>query len=369
MGTTTRQKLAGIYDPYIDTLGGGEKYVFTVAQTLLENGYKVDIFTNQDKSIIEKLQNRFNLNLSTAQIRPDIFKKHGILSILNKYNITRKYDLFFYLNDGSVPLIFSKHNILHIQVPFNNNPNILQKIINLAKLSLYKNIVVNSKFTQARVKQIYLKKSQLLYPPIDIKNFIPAIQKQNIILSVGRFDNLLNSKRQNILIKAFKKLYKRNNFSGWQLVLAGGSLDKESTNSYLSHLKYLAKGLPIKFVVNQPFDTIKKLFSISKIYWHATGFGVNEKTNPQSTEHFGMTVVESMAAGLVPIVINKGGLKEIVSQDFDGFLWEKVDQLVSKTQLLIGHPKKYHQMSQNARNTSKKYSTQNFKNQFIKIIS
>ena len=369
MGTSTKSKLAGIYDPYIDTLGGGEKYVFTVAQTLLENGYTVDVFTNQDKSIIEKLQNRFNLNLSTARIRPDIFKKHGILSILNKYNITRKYDLFFYLNDGSVPLIFSKHNILHVQVPFNKTPNLFQKIINLIKLSLFKDIIVNSKFTQARVKQIYLKNSKLLYPPIDITNFTPAKIKQNIILSVGRFDNLLNAKRQDILIEAFKKLYKGNNLSNWKLVLAGSSLEGESTNSYLSHLKFISKRFPIDFVINQPFNTIKKLFSVSKIYWHAAGFGVNEKTDPQSTEHFGMTVVESMAAGLVPIVINKGGLKEIVSQDFDGFLWEKIDQLVSKTQLLIGHPKKFIHMSQNARNTSKKYSTQNFKNQFIKIIS
>ncbi len=369
MGTSTKSKLAGIYDPYIDTLGGGEKYVFTVAQTLLENGYTVDVFTNQDKSILEKLQKRFNLDLSKVNIKPDIFKNHGAFSVINKYNITRKYDLFFYLNDGSVPLLFSKHNILHIQVPFNKAPNLFQKIINLVKLSLYKDIIVNSKFTQARVKQIYLKSSKLLYPPIDITNFTPAKNKQNIILSVGRFDNLLNAKKQDILIKAFEKLYKQDSHSDWQLVLAGGSLDKESTNSYLSHLKYIAKGLPIKFVVNQPFDTIKQLFSISKIYWHAAGYGVDESKDPQSTEHFGMTVVESMAAGLVPIVVNKGGLKEIVSQNIDGFLWDETDQLISKTQFLIGHPKKYRHMSQNARNTSTKYSTQNFKSQFLKIIS
>jgi len=63
MGKTTNKKIAGIYDPYIDTLGGGEKYMFTIAQTLLENGYNVDIFTKQDESIINKLQTRFNLNL------------------------------------------------------------------------------------------------------------------------------------------------------------------------------------------------------------------------------------------------------------------------------------------------------------------
>lgn len=368
MGKTTKQKIAAIYDPYLDTLGGGEKYMFTIAQTLLENNYQVDIFTNQNKQTIDKLQSRFKLDLSQAKLRPDIFKQKGIKSIITKIKNTSKYDLFIYLNDGSIPLLFSKKNILHVQVPFNQTPNLTSKTTNLIKLSFFKKIIVNSKFTQKRVKQIYLTNSDLLYPPIDVKNFTPSKNKQNIILSIGRFDNILNAKRQDILIKAFKSMSQKNNLKKWRLILAGGSLEEESKNQYLTDLKYAAKGLPIEFIVNSPFTTIKKLYSISKIYWHAAGFGVNEKKNPQSTEHFGMTAVEAMSAGLVPIVINKGGLREIVNQGKDGYLWNKQDELITQTQFLIDHPKKLKQMSKSAQFTAQKFSVSRFKKKFTKII-
>ena len=56
-------KKAAIYDPYLDTLGGGERYCLTVAEILLKNGYKVDIFWSGDKTLIEKAEKRFSLDL------------------------------------------------------------------------------------------------------------------------------------------------------------------------------------------------------------------------------------------------------------------------------------------------------------------
>jgi len=361
-------KQAAIFDPYLNTLGGGEKYVLTIAETLLENNWQIDIFTQFDQSIINKARSRFNLNLSNLKLQPDIFSSSKT-SILSKYKITSKYDLFFYLNDGSVPLLFSKNNFLHVQVPFNINPSIFQKAINLIKFIPISKIIVNSKFTQLRVKQIYLKPSTVLYPPIDTTNFIPATNKQNIILSVGRFDNILNTKRQDILIKAFNDMIKSNHLKNWQFVLIGGSLEKESKNQYLNSLKLQAKGLPVKFIVNSSFQDLKKYYSISKIFWHAAGFGVDEVKDPQSTEHFGMSTVEAMAAGLVPIVVNKGGLKEIVSDSVNGYLWQDQSQLINKTIYLIRHPKTLEKFSQISIKMSKKFSVSIFKKKFIKIIS
>ena len=34
---------AAIYDPYLDTLGGGERYCLSVVEFLLQNNYQVDI--------------------------------------------------------------------------------------------------------------------------------------------------------------------------------------------------------------------------------------------------------------------------------------------------------------------------------------
>jgi len=40
---------AAIYDPYLDTLGGGERYCLTVAEILLKNGWQVDLFWSGPK--------------------------------------------------------------------------------------------------------------------------------------------------------------------------------------------------------------------------------------------------------------------------------------------------------------------------------
>ena len=56
-------KRVAIYDPYLDTLGGGERYCLTVAEILLKNNYQVDLFWSGDKTLIEKAEKRFSLNL------------------------------------------------------------------------------------------------------------------------------------------------------------------------------------------------------------------------------------------------------------------------------------------------------------------
>ena len=57
-----------------------------------------------------------------------------------------------------------------------------------------------------------------------------------------------------------------------------------------------------------------------------------------------MAAVEAMEAGCIPIVINKGGLKEIVFQGKDGFLWETEEELKKMTLRLIKSPKKIVEM-------------------------
>ena len=367
-GSFKTMKKAAIYDPYIDTLGGGEKYLLTIAQILLKHDYQLDIFTNLDNSILKKAEDRFFLDLKGAKTTPDIFRSRGPISLLKKAFISAHYHVFIYLNDGSVPLLFSKNNYLHVQVPFDKDPSLFNKLLNLLKLSLFKKIFVNSKFTQSRVRQIYWKNSQVLYPPIDTQNFIPSPHKKNYIVSVGRFDNILNAKKQDLMIEAFTQLVDKNNLKNWQYILIGGSLQSEDKNNYLIHLKHLARKYPIKFLINASFSTLKKYYSESKIFWHAAGFGIDEAKNPQQTEHFGMSTVEAMAAGTVPIVVNKGGLKETVQNGVNGFLWHTPEELISKTQLLIGHSDMLSSMSQKAIVDSKKFSVDSFEKNFMEII-
>jgi glycosyltransferase involved in cell wall biosynthesis len=87
-----------------------------------------------------------------------------------------------------------------------------------------------------------------------------------------------------------------------------------------------------------PFEQLAQLYAESAIYWHAAGLGEDENREPIKLEHFGITTVEAMAAGCVPVVIGKGGQTEIVQHGHNGFLWHSLRELIEFTWLLIREP-------------------------------
>lgn len=386
---------AAIYDPYLDTLGGGERYCLTVGEILLNHGYHVDIFWSGNQEILSIAEKRFDLELSKINLVPDIFglvpKKIDLIEENNlnsfhsqslpkaaffqriknnfkKFQILSKYDLVFYLSDGSIPFLFSKKNLLHIQVPFIIKENFKDKLINLIKVRLINHVVCNSQFTSKFLSDFPKEKIKVLYPPVDVKKFYLSESKEKIILSVGRFDNILNAKKQDVLIEAFQRIYQNNPHFDWKLVLMGGSHDLPENNHYLLHLQHLAKDLPIEFIVNPNFNQLKKTYSLAKIYWHAAGFNIDEYLHPEQTEHFGMTVVEAMVSGAVPMVVAKGGLTEIVSDSENGFLWQTIEELVAKTQLLIGTPQDLDKISIKAKESSQSFSKEIFEAKLLDLI-
>jgi glycosyltransferase involved in cell wall biosynthesis len=52
-------------------------------------------------------------------------------------------------------------------------------------------------------------------------------------------------------------------------------------------------------------------------------------------EHFGITTVEAMAAGCVPLVYDAGGQAEIVAPGMDGYRWRTLPELVELTGAVI----------------------------------
>lgn len=314
-----------IYSPYMDILGGGEKYLLTISQALKKENEIVLYSSQFDQTIISK---RFQIDLDGIQVKSDsLFRK--TLS-LNKLITLLKYDLLFYMTDGSVFFSPVKKNYLIIQSPLHIPA--LTKITSL-KLHNWK-IICYSKFMQEIIAQRISQKAFILSPAIDVKVFnCSHANKKNIILSVGRFFSFPHNKNQSVLLDIFIQNYQKK-FNDWKLVLIGATADSEGSKN-VDQLKRLAKGYPVEIIPNASFDTLLNYYHASKIYWHAAGYGSDLNSHPESAEHFGIVVLEAMAAGLVPIVFRGGGLKDIVNDHLNGYQWSAVEELVDITNNLI----------------------------------
>jgi glycosyltransferase involved in cell wall biosynthesis len=69
---------------------------------------------------------------------------------------------------------------------------------------------------------------------------------------------------------------------------------------------------------------------------------------PRLIEHFGMTTVEAMQNGCVPIVIDGGGQREIVEHGRSGYRFITIDDLCSFTTRLIQSPGLMEQLKEGA---------------------
>lgn len=328
-----------IVSPYLDHLGGGERYMLTVASVLENLGYQID-FAWDNLEQIYQLSTMLGLTLHNICLAPNIKPLYMIHNPLSMYRATRPYDVVVYLADGSIPLLGAHRNILHMQIPFHHVGG--RKWSNQLKLKSIHSVLVNSRFTKKIVDQEYGINSFVLYPPVP--QIVPAI-KTNTILSVGRFEPSLNTKHQDVLIDAFRQLSPQ--LPNWKLILAGGSSNEE----WIAKLKQQAQGLPIEFVINAKYYELCTMYSRATIYWHAAGYNVNEKKNPELTEHFGISTVEAISAGAVPLVVPYGGQREIVTDP--NLHWTTVKELITKTIWLSGHPS-IHPLDISA------YSTDNF---------
>lgn len=352
-----------LYSPYLDTAGGGEKYILTVAE-IFSSKYNVTVLLDNHlfslgvENIKNKMENFHNMDFSRISFIHAPLGKGS--SFFERLIFLKKFDILIYLTDGSIFYSTAKKSFLHFQVPFPNTS--AKSIWGKIKLSSWKMAIYNSDFTKGYVEKEWPIRGKVVYPPVSTDLF-KVLKKKKQIISVGRFFGYLKDKKHELLIKTFRELVNKKNLDGWSLHLVGaaGEGDKE----YVEKLKKEADGYKIYLHPNLPFKKLTKLYGESSIYWHAAGFGEDD---PTRMEHFGISTVEAMAAGCIPVVVNKGGLIEIVENGISGFLWNNLAEFKNITYKLIEDGKLTEKMKLTAKKRAQIFSKDIFAKKILDLV-
>jgi len=360
------------FSPYLPKhAGGGERYLFDCARILSEEGWQVFVAISRQEPLSKKeilaIKNKYEsfLNYSLEKINFIITPLATDANFFKKLFWTAKFDVCYYQTDGSLFFSLARKNVLHIQVPLKLDKSSLLERLKLANWRV-KN--TNSIFTKKYIEKFWQTKINYVHQPyVNAEEFLSQadellgkpVAKEKIILSVGRFFSQLHNKRQDVLITFFKDLVALDPaaLKGWKLILVGENEDQDLAKQ----LVVAAKGFKIEIIHDISRVELVKIYRKASFYWHATGYEIDEDEHPEKVEHFGISTLEAMASKALPIVINKGGQKEIIGSRLKNCLWDSEAECLSKTLELINNDLQRAELANLAYERSLFFSEKRFK--------
>ncbi len=355
-----RKPSLALYDHALHLIGGGQKYGCTMAQAL-QDDFDVTLITHRPVAAAD-LTAWYDLDLSRCRIRvmplgffagdeainPDRVSARGENPFFAVSRESGNYD--FFVNNSMLEMVFPLANVSVFVCHFPERPK-----GPYFYADRYPHLVYNSRYTAGWIKKKWgIAGNRHIYPPVDMEPSGAAAAKENVILSVARFE-VGGSKQQAEMVAAFAQLLAREPQAtrGWKLVLCGGS---GSANPYLERIRAeldARPGLPVELRVNIALDELQRQYARAAVFWHLCGLG---RSNPADVEHFGMSTVEAMQNGCLPIVFDGGGQREIVDDGVSGFRFASAARMLERTLQVLRDPELRRQLGAQARQRGREFS-------------
>nr|WP_314420593.1 glycosyltransferase family 4 protein [uncultured Erwinia sp.] len=219
----------------------------------------------------------------------------------------------------------------------------------LAKLMLHKirnwdyrtangvdHFVANSKFISRRIKKVYGRDSDVIYPPVDVDRFTLNKNKENYYFTASR---LVPYKRIDLIVEAFSHMPDK------KLVVIGDGSEMNKIKSKATK--------NIEILGYQSNSVMQEHMQNAKAFVFA------------AEEDFGITPVEAQACGTPVIAFSKGGTLETVrpygEDNPTGIFFDKQDILSIITAVERFDDLNHKIDPQDCRNNSLKFSADRFK--------
>jgi glycosyltransferase involved in cell wall biosynthesis len=382
-------------EPSGGTVGGSECCVAVLAEAL-GGSFAVDIIHHRPTLTRQQLEAFSGTDLGAVRLRY-VPPAPGLRAFLSRpwrfqrasqrwqADLTRPYDVFLTFTHGIPPLCHAPQGVLVVLFPFEHlagtppwkDPRGAGTVLWGRLCGLYRNRgweerlasypvkVAISDFVALWAKRRWGIGCTTIYPPAPACPGHPA--KGNVVLSVGRFTTQGHGKKQREMVTAFGQL-REAGLSGWEFFCVGGLSDRPGDRRYFEAVRRLGLGYQARVLANVEPAHLQALYGQAKVFWHAAGYGDPEGLRPELAEHFGIATVEAMAAGCVPVVINKGAQPEIVEHGVSGFVWNTLEELTGYTRRLAQDEPLWARMSGEARARARLFSRENFVRSYSKVL-
>ena len=330
--------IANIVHTTLNPRGGSERLAIAVIQALSKIGIDIDLTTFEEPNV-SKLENAYG-ELATSAIKK--IKTITIINSIGKAEIKKRYDLTINTHGDMLPYFlhsFSKSNsIVYCHFPLakylidsqdpeysrflkgrilststTNTTNYINprtwcsEFASIAYASMLRSstVISNSEFSRRVIWKAFGIDSIVLSPPVDVDLFRKAAlfsprtsNRKDTILVISRFHP---TKKIGNAIRLARLLKQHKVGNGIKIV---GNLPTRRYGYYF-YLKRLVDHYDladyVSFEVNVSFSRLLNLMRESKVYFH-----------PLLGEPFGISTVEAMSAGLIPVVPSIGGHTEFV---------------------------------------------------------
>lgn len=219
-------------------------------------------------------------------------------------------------------------------------------------------LVVYSKYAQEAARKYWGMEAEVYTSPIDTRKFRSG-EKEKWVLTVGRFDQ---EKNLPFLVDAFAESGLAA--EGWQFHVVGAVQD-EAVLKQVNHARRHF-GIEDSVIVHVavPFDELVSLYSKSMLYWHAKGWNATPG-QPWLYEHYGISPVEAMASGCVPVLYRGGNLVD----HYDRFLWTNKEALIGYSLALAHDPERWERESKRAQKKAQAYDVERRKDDLLGIMA
>jgi alpha-1,2-mannosyltransferase len=233
--------------------------------------------------------------------------------------------------------------------------------------SLANLVMVNSTWTFGHISSIWrgVSRINIVFPPCDVTSLMDLSLegRQDVVISIGQFRPEKEHSLQIRSLAILRKKYPR--WKSVRLVLVG-SCRGEADEGRVKMLRDLVQALDlvesVDFVMNQPYSVVKEWFGKSSV-------GIHTMWN----EHFGIGVVEMMAAGLLVIAHNSGGPKADIITPLNGnktgYLAATAEEYADAMNDAFSLEKaRATEIRRNARKSASRFSDEVFNDAFKKAI-